>query len=209
MPEPTFSVIIPTIGRASLAETLKSIAGQAAHPLDGGWLENEVVVISDGPRSGAAWLCDMFNRSSGFALASYEFTPPSRDWGATQRNLGMSRAKNDYLLFIDDDDIFVPLAFQTICRRIAQRPGQPLMFRMEHHIVGTIWREPAVIHRNVGTGMLVLPNDKGRIGRYSARYEGDFDFFTETEPLWPGGFVWLEDVIVACRKTWAQAGGEA
>src|SRR5262249_17507981 len=42
------------------------------------------------------------------------------DWGSTGRNVGMDAAKGDWLLFPDDDDVYVPNAFQTIRAAVNQ-----------------------------------------------------------------------------------------
>jgi len=50
--------------------------------------------------------------------------------------------------------------------------------------------------------MMVVPNDKARLGSWGERYEGDIDFLTTTLEKWPGkdlSVVWREDVLADVR----------
>jgi len=46
----------------------------------------------------------------------------------------------------------------------------------------------------------VTPNDPARLGAWTDRYVGDFDFLTSTLAKYPkGALVWDETILCACR----------
>jgi len=95
---PFFSVIVPTHERAVLLRrALASIKSQAC-PVD-----VEVIVISDASDPATDAVCaellgksDMYVRRNG------------RNGPSASRNLGLSLAKGNYILFLDDDDAWHP-----------------------------------------------------------------------------------------------------
>src|SRR5918999_78839 len=93
-PAVTFSVIVPTVARPTLAGALASVSSQ----LEPG---DEVLV-----------LC---NRDL--------------DLGAKARNSLMARAQGTHLIFLDDDDEYVPGALATMRRWAAEHPGRIGIFR--------------------------------------------------------------------------------
>src|SRR5262245_34950248 len=109
----TFSVIVPTCGRPSLAATLESLAGQ----LERG---DEVLLIADGAQPEAERL---WHRAG--LPGRYRETAPTADWGASQRNLGLDLARGTYLLFMDDDDAYLPGALAVMRRAVEAAPDRP------------------------------------------------------------------------------------
>ena len=53
------------------------------------------------------------------------------DWGHRARNRMVTKATGDWLMFMDDDDEYVPGAFQTVRDTVALNPGRPHLFCME------------------------------------------------------------------------------
>ena len=84
----TFSVVIPTLGRPSLATLLRSLAaqGEPAH---------EVVVVDDRPRPTTA--LDLAAYPAARVLPGYGLGP------AHARNVGWRLTQSDWVVFIDDD----------------------------------------------------------------------------------------------------------
>ena len=104
------TILVPTIGRPSLARTLRSLANQPLDP------DDEVLVIGEGA--------------------------PVR----------------------------------ALAAAIADTPTRPSLFRMRYPDGRTLWADPVLRCGNVGTAMMLLPNDPTKLGRWTTRYEGDFDF---------------------------------
>lgn len=125
----------------------------------------------------------------------------SRDWGQTPRNEAMPQAKGDYLLFLDDDDVYLTGAFDVIRAALTENPGRPHIFRMRRgEYNDLIWTEKVIRVGNVSTQMFVVPNDPARLGRWGKRYEGDYDFITSTLAKYPAdSVVWREEPIAIWR----------
>ncbi len=186
------TIVVPTIGRDSLENTLDSIKSQM-HQFD------QVFVVADGKFPHSRKLVSTYGVQFGyFDLPA----GPHNDWGARARNYGLSMAKKAYVCFMDDDDEYLPGAFQAIRAAIHEFPGNPFMFRMLHG-GQIIWKNKEIEIGNVSSQMIVVPNDQGRLGRFTDRYEGDFDFIRSTADLYfpdHNPFVWREDLIAVLFK---------
>jgi len=92
---PLISVIVPTIGRASLILALKSIHSQSYQPI-------EILIVCDHQlkdnqyilQAAQLSLVKVLHNSSGTASAN--------------RNLGLLKARGDFVAFLDDDDVWYP-----------------------------------------------------------------------------------------------------
>lgn len=122
-------------------------------------------------------------------------------WGHPQVNLGIEHAKGDYLVFIDDDDEFTGDALTNIRRAIRSLPEPtPLMFRFHSKRYGTLWQRKVIEVGCIGGHEFVVPNIPERIGSWTDRYEGDFDFIQSTLERWPANsLVWCEEIIAIAR----------
>ena len=151
------SVVIATVGR----ETLQSAVDSAA------WADQVVVVYDDEvvpetvPTGAETYACG-----------------PTRHWGAEQRNLGISKATGTHVAFLDDDDVYTGAAGEAVRRALAAWPGRVHIFRMRRgdRVFGgydCVWLG------GIGTPMFIVPNDE-RIGSWTARRAGDFDFISST-----------------------------
>lgn len=187
-----FSVIIPTIGRYTLERTLRSIRLSS---------DDEVIVISDGKRPIAKAICKEIRPQMPYKLRFIK-GPRTENWGNEQRNLGIDKANGDWLMFIDDDDIFVPDAFIHVRQALTKR--KPHIFRMlNHHFNRQIlWRRKKIAIGNIGTPMLCVPNEIDFLGRWPEHkeYAGDAHFLGTLIKKWPKhSIVWCKDIIVICR----------
>lgn len=180
---PILSIIIPTIGRPSLAFTIQSLDQQLG-PLD------EVVVVSDGSSPDTRSLV----KSAGRKYIYFETPGRMYDWGGTPRNIGMGRARGEYLIFMDDDDMYLPGGLDAVRLGVMQSPRVPIIFRMKHRDK-IIWEDPVLRPGNVSSQMLAVPNIRGLVGRWTSRYAGDYDFMTHTVDLHQGRVVFREEVI--------------
>lgn len=176
----SFTIITPTIGRATLARTLRSAT---LGPRD------EWLVIGDGPQPEAQSIVE----AMGDTRIRYIEGPVTGDYGNARRQMGMGMAAKDYILFIDDDDEYVPGALKTV------RPllnGYPFVFRMIWN-GEIIWQTREVYPGNVAAAMLCAPNYKHMLGYWGKGYGADAEFIKETVELWGiENVVWSGDVIV-------------
>lgn len=114
-------------------------------------------------------------------------------WGHRARNRMMPRAKGDALVFLDDDDFYLPGAFDKIRARFAEVPDRVHIFKMRYADGREIWVDRHLWCGNVSTQMFAVPNSP-RLACWENRYEGDFDFLRGTCMVM-GDPIWHEDVI--------------
>ena len=182
------TVITPTIARASLAETLSSIAPQL-QPGD------EHLVIGDGPQPWARVVSDSHG-------AIYHDGPRTRSFGTAQRDYGAQVATGDYLLYCDDDDLYMPDALSVVRRAIEREPGIPLVFRMDTPWAGLLWKAPVLECGNVGTPMIVAPRDS-RLPLWvddENPYTADSRFAKRLVANHAGRVGWQEETICFVRR---------
>lgn len=181
------TVITPTLARPSLRGTLASIAPQLH---DG----DEHIVIGDGAQPRAAEMCAEYG-------AIYHDGPQTHDYGAAQRDVGISLAQGDWLLFCDDDDTFTPDALATARQVVADNPITPQLFRMRYQAGGgSLWRDEVVREGNVGTPMIVVP--AGLVlpawsDGHPVAYTSDHRFIQRVTDLY--GVVWRKEIICIVR----------
>ena len=176
------SVITPTIGRASLRDTLASVAPQLRRG-------DEHIIIGDGVQPDARAMCAEF-------VVSYQDGPLSRSWGTAQRDYAISVAAGDWLLFCDDDDVMTPDALETVRAVVVDNPGKPHIFRMRRSLYGDeLWADREIREGNVGTPMIVTPRfpDLPKwVDTYHA-YTADHRFAKRITDA--HGVVWRSEVI--------------
>ena len=196
------SVIIPTLGRPTLGRMLESVQPQMGP-------EDEIVLLCDGPE-----VFDRLHRLQSLPRFWVWHRPTVDELrqgpGNTQRNscLDQHLAEGDYLLWGQDDDIYLPGALDAVRAAAEKHPGRPLMFRMHAWWGETLWRPslgmyPDELLRvgNVSDQMFIAPNIPEKLGRFTNSYEGDFAFISETVKLHggPWSLVWRPEVIARCR----------
>ena len=107
MPVPTVTVVIPTHERSEdCRRAVASVLAQDPSPL-------EVLVCDDG--SGPAAEAALRSLATEDSRVRYLRAEPSAGTPAAARNLGIDRARGDWVAFLDDDDRWLPgkLASQT------------------------------------------------------------------------------------------------
>lgn len=180
----SLSIVIPTLGRASLERTLASCMEA-----------DEVIVVLDKARGVNELPCRLPSNAR-----LIEGT-----WGVigghAGRAVGIGEATGTHLAFMDDDDIYAPGAM-TLMREAAC--DVPVIFRMAHYNHGILWADREVRFGNVSTQMYVVPNDPGRLGLWTPHAPGlpepggDFTFIRETVEKM-GAPVWREEIIAVLR----------
>jgi len=177
------SVIIPTVGRASLAAALESC-------LDA---DEFIVVVDD-----AAGPTDWHSWESSKAKVLHV---TGGDHGYTARTKGMAQATGTHLCFMDDDDVYLPGAIGLFREHACDRP---VVFRMDHYDHGILWREPVLEFGNVSTQMLLVPNVPEKLGVWAAHAPelrepgGDYTFIRGCADKM-GDPVWREEVVAKLR----------
>jgi len=173
------SIILPTVGRNTLGRTIESLVRQPLDP------DDEVLVIG-----GPASTVEPMLPSSMTYLPSL----PGRNWGCLERTIGLRYATGTHLAFIDDDDTWTPIARSAIRTAMIETPSVPVLFRMRYLDGRELWTKPVLKVGNVSTQMILIPNDPSRLGRWTRRREGDYDFLASMR--WsPTDIVWRSEVI--------------
>jgi len=112
MSEPVISVVIPTHNRAAMVpEAVRSVLQERSLPL-------EVLVVDDASRDGTAgWLATQRDER----LRWWSLDPGRGGSGA--RNHGLSAARGEHVLFLDDDDILRPGALPLLFAALHADPA--------------------------------------------------------------------------------------
>lgn len=197
---PTLTAIIPTPGKGRpLARCLDSLVPQMT-------MGDEVLIIGDthdGPLPETEALVKRYAQDTGHRFIYVAHDAGYHGWGHPQINVGIELATGEYLCFNDDDDAFTPDAFQSIrCAILELKEPRPLLFRFVSHWGMPYWDRQEVVQDHIGGHCAVFPNIPERLGRWTDRYQGDFDFIRSTLDLWPNkdaDVVWCEDVIAVAR----------
>lgn len=121
------------------------------------------------------------------------------DWGKTPRTVGLNMATGNYLLFMDDDDIYTPDAFSIIRNAIMKNPDSLHMFRMVRH-KDILPINKTVISGEVSTQMFICPNNKAKLGIWGSGHDGDCEFVRSTCDLYPkNALIWHDEIICHYR----------
>lgn len=122
MSAPRFSVIVPSFNAAdSLPSAIDSVIAQSFS----NW---ELIVADDGSSDNTHELASQLATQDSRIHVIQE---PSQKGPGLQRNRGIEQAQGDYLLFLDDDDFFLPGAFEALATRLEQSQPDLLLFGAE------------------------------------------------------------------------------
>jgi glycosyltransferase involved in cell wall biosynthesis len=179
------SIVIPTLGRESLVDTLESCADA-----------DEIVVVLDKARGGTL-PCELPDNAV-LLEGVYGVTG-----GHLGRVHGIAIATGTHLAFFDDDDVYEPGAVDLMR---AAACDLPVIFRIRHYQHGVIWRDPNIWFGNVTTQQYVVPNRPELLGSWDPirpdwpQPGGDCTFIQQTVENF-GGVVWREDILATLRPT--------
>ena len=112
---PLVSVIIRSMGRASLQEALDSVARQSYAAI-------EVIVVNAKGEGHPA----LPSSCGEFALRRVDLGAPLLRSAAA--NAGLDAARGEYLIFLDDDDLFEPTHIATLVDTLAHHPQARIAF---------------------------------------------------------------------------------
>lgn len=183
------TIIIPTIGRPSLADTVGSVVEQLSD-------RDRVVVLHNGEHSeeSAKMVLQFSDKRIGFLAVETQLG----DYGHPARNRVLDRhVHTSHVWSLDDDDIARPGALGAM-REHFDDPWT--LFRMHfgpgHYASGiTLPHSQRIAHGNLGTPMIFAPLTPARFGHH---YSGDFDYAYELEQLL-GPPVYAADIVATVR----------
>lgn len=125
-------------------------------------------------------------------------------WGHKARNQLMGACRGDCILFMDDDDVYVPGAWDVVRAALEQDDPHMLrmhIFRMRYANGQELWVDREVRCGNVSTQMVVVPAFVPRMFascRWDEdKYEGDYHFIAACADRVLTA--WHEDVIALVR----------
>lgn len=124
------------------------------------------------------------------------------DFGNRTRQSLMEEARGSHLVFMDDDDQFARGAFAAMRRVAAKNPGRVAIFRMRYLDGSVIWRDPVLRGRNVSTQMFLVPNVRGKLGRWeNSDYTrmADWSFISQTAEL-QGEPLFCDEIVAHFRS---------
>jgi glycosyltransferase involved in cell wall biosynthesis len=112
---PLVSIIVPTYNRAgSITATIQSVLEQEYK----NW---ELIIVDDGSSDDTAIVVDRIK--SGHPAVFFTATGTQHKGGNYCRNLGLQKAKGEYLLFLDSDDLLLPFCLSNRVRIMTEEPG--------------------------------------------------------------------------------------
>lgn len=199
------SIIIPTIGRATLNDTLRSLREQYN---EADILHNrtvlDIIVVGDSHNNDfAASLSSVSPLCREYDAKYYEFDGGQHCYGHPQRNYGQAIATTPWLAYLQDDDIWTEGALTVILDSIKRLPHCPRLFRTHTWQCGVVWKRQELYEGNIDANCIVVPNIPTKLGTWAMRYAGDFDFIKETCALWDNEVIWEEYVIARGRPNGA------
>lgn len=187
MPNPTISIIIGTKGRPSLAAAILSVAPQIDE-------NDEILIITEGERQIVLDIVTSF-KSLGINI-KYIIGPTTSAWGYPQRTLGFELATKDRIVILNDDDKLEVGAIKAIKKIVQDHPTDLIIGWLRDARDGAIVGNKYLLEEgHLADTMLILPNDKTKIGQYNLKDERDIIFALSTLKYYPQGPVWLEQVI--------------
>ncbi len=113
------TVIIPTYNRPDLLpRALESVQKQS-------WPNLEVLVVDDASRTSAESIVNSFKQS----LPNIRFIRHEKNKGVNAaRNTGVAEAHGDIISFLDDDDEYLPDAFEKIHSAVEENPDAAIFY---------------------------------------------------------------------------------
>lgn len=195
---PTIAFIVPTVSRPTLLRALLSILQQPDFSQD-----DSILVVGDGRQPNAEHLVASLVASGHRGLHYFEHGPTNMV-GNAQRNYALDAlSRNDvtasHVAYLDDDNVLLSGALAAIKAAIKEEPLGPLMFRVAHQGGRVLGFDRKLECGSVDGHCIVHPNIEGRVGRWTGRYEADFDFISDTVGKWGGHVRWRDEVIIRLR----------
>ena len=90
----------------------------------------------------------------------------ANDWGNSARQEAIDKATRTHLVFLDDDDVFVPGAFASMRSWAAQNPKRVGIFNRRGNTGSLQWTEPVLRRGSVAPPNFLIPNVPGKVARF-------------------------------------------
>jgi len=191
---PWLSVVIPTIGRDTLAVTLESLVAQPEYE------GVEVLVVGD---THGGWTTSLYDAQALTEQARQTFLAHDGGrhcFGQPQRTAGARVARAPWVAFTQDDNISAKDALAYIEMAIDnQVHPRPIFFRWLAPWRETIWRWPQLRPGNIDADCLVFPRAIARDVVWGMHYEGDYDAARQAYSLAGAEVDWCEEIISIAR----------
>ena len=216
---PTLSVIVPTVGRASLERALRSIR----HPAD---VSNKVEIVLVGDTHADTWTHQL-PLAKKLAAEWPHVTYVEHDGGLhavghPQRNAGIPHATGKYLAWLGDDDMYTSGGIRAILDAVFHQEikdgGEATrvhLFRWIAPWKTVMWQVAGFLEEShIDAECIVCPNVPLLLGTWTNRYQGDFDFIRDTITLFGGleRVIWQPEIIAQAQPSdaedWTQGGRE-
>ena len=95
-----------------------------------------------------------------------QHSPPSGTWGNLERKEGIAKSTCDYIVFIDDDDYYVPGHRALMDAAIKENPGKPILFKVQFPNGKVLWETKEIVPGNVSGQMMLVPNIREKFYRF-------------------------------------------
>ena len=191
----TLTICVPTIGRASLKDTLDSIARQAFVPGD------RVLVVLDSFEQGSRPDVRALVESYGFEY--HEHDGGEHFFGNPQLNYAMTLADTDFFCALGDDDVYVDGAFVRL--RAQLRAGRAALVQFLSPPLGpmhqryVLWDEPRLQKARISGCCLVAPVASLVPVKTERRIEVDFDWIEDVIAKTGQPPVWVRECLILAR----------
>lgn len=152
MPSPSIAVVIGTIGRPTLEDTLHSIHAQGLQPKD------RVIVVRDSFEDpGDSREVQRRVAEFGPQFEYHAYDAGYHYNGVEQTNYGCELADTDFVLSIGDDDIYEQGAFKTLRTVMAEDPVRPVLFRFLAPWREVLWDYPRMQVSRISGQCIAIP----------------------------------------------------
>jgi hypothetical protein len=197
---PWLSIVIPTVGRSSLADTLDAIDHQPAELLKG----VEVLVVGDTHSGMTAGLHQarehIETERAGERYTFLEHDGGQHVVGQPQRTYGAHNASGEWVAFGQDDNILTPAALSAIATATRSQVSELIICRWLAPWRETIWRWPELALGNLDADGLVLSRRLAQQVTWGLRYEGDYDAAQQAWALIDRAEInWVSTIVSVAR----------
>jgi hypothetical protein len=193
---PSICYFIPTLGRKTLTNTLRSLYGQFGHSLD------KIEVFFDGSNFTEVGP-DYFQSEQdlyGSDLIFHVLDHNLGCYGHGIRNTYQGTFQTDYIHHMDDDDMYANNVIPSIRSDLRTWYGKMIIYKFRAHGGGIVGGSDDFRHGFVGTPAGLIPNRPEIFGHWVEAYGGDADFYSQTrDKIGKGNVVYKNRIIVLTR----------